>query len=83
MRRAKGKAGERRCTLSLRQKNQEQSSLLVSEMEDSKPQSRWEIGSCSRVTVNMGLCNCGSVVSALGTGSKGSGAGSTFGYSCF
>lgn len=48
----------------------EQSSLLVSEIEGSKPQSKWEIGSCSRVTVNMGLCNCGSVLSALVTGSK-------------
>lgn len=41
----------------------EQSSLLVSEMEGSKPQSRWEISSCSRVTISMGLCNCDSVVS--------------------
>lgn len=72
MRRAKGKAGEAMYPLIATEKS-EQSSLLVSEMEGSKPQGKWEIGSCSKVAINMGLCNCGSVVSALGTGSKGSG----------
>lgn len=44
----------------------ERSSLLVLEMEGSKPQSRWEMGPCSRITVNM-HCAVLALVSALGT----------------
>lgn len=35
------------------------------------------MGPCSRIAVNVGLCSCGSVVSALGAGNKSRGTGPT------
>lgn len=54
-----------------------QSSSLVLEMKGCEAQSGCEMGPRSSVTVNVGLCCCGSVVSALGAGGKSRGTGPT------
>lgn len=51
-----------------------QSSFLVLEIKGCEPQSQWEMDPCSRCRA---VLSCGSVVSALGAGSKSRGTGPT------